>query len=81
MAFEAIRGGRRTQDAVRGLTSREQEILGSFAQGMSYAQIAGARGIKTVTARSAIYGIQRKLGVETMQELALWCARNGMLGA
>ena len=32
-----------------------------------------------MTARNAIYGIQRKLNVETMQGLVLWCARNGLL--
>ena len=80
MAFEAIRRGGRTEDAAGGLTTREQEILTSFAQGMSYAQIAEARGIQPVTARNAIYGIQRKLGVGTMQGLVLWCVRNGLLG-
>ena len=77
--FEAIRGGGRTEDAAVG-TPREREILVSFAQGMSYARIAEARGIKPVTARNAIYGIQRKLGVGTMQGLVLWCVRNGMVG-
>ena len=81
-AFEAIRGAGRTEDAASasGLTPREREILVSFAQGMSYASIAQARGIKPVTARNAIYGIQKKLRVETMQGLVLWCVRNGLLG-
>ena len=77
--FEAIRGGGKTEDAAVGLTPREREILVSFAQGMSYARIAEARGIKPVTARNAIYGIQQKLGVGTMQGLVLWCVRNGLL--
>ena len=77
--FEAIRGGGKTEDAAVGLTPREREILVSFAQGMSYTRIAEARGIKPVTARNAIYGIQQKLGVGTMQGLVLWCARNGLL--
>ena len=68
-AFEAVRGGGRTADAPAGLTSREREILVSFAQGMSYARIAQARGIKPVTARNAIYAIQRKLGIGTRQGL------------
>ena len=81
-AFEAIRGGGRTEDAATagGLTPREREILVSFAGGMSYARIAEARGVKPVTARNAIYGIQQKLGVRTMQGLVLWCVRNGLLG-
>ncbi len=79
--FEAIRGAGKTEDAAAaaGLTPREREILVSFAQGMSYARIAEARGIKPVTARNAIYGIQQKLGVGTMQGLVLWCVRNGLL--
>ena len=78
--FEAIRGGGRTEDAAAGLTSREREILVSFALGMSYARIAEARGIKPVTVRNAIYGVQQKLKVKTMQGLVLWCVRNGMVG-
>ena len=81
-AFEEIRGAGRTVDtaAAFGLTPREREILVSFAQGMSYARIAEARGVKPVTARNAIYSIQKKLNVGSMQELVLWCVRNGLLG-
>ena len=80
-AFEEIRGGGRAGDATAaGLTQREWEILVSVSQGMSYARIAEARGIKPVTARNAIYRIQQKLGVGSMQELVLWSVRNGLLG-
>ena len=79
-AFEDIRGGGRAGDAAARLTHREREILVSVSQGMSYARIAEARGIKPVTARNAIYGIQQKLGVGSMQELVLWSVRNGLLG-
>ncbi len=80
-AIEAIRSGGRTGDVAHaaGLTLREQDILVSFARGMSYARIAEARGINAVTVRNAIYGVQRKLGVRTMQELVLWCVHNGLL--
>ena len=66
--------------ATAGLTQREREILVSVSRGMSYARIAEARGIKPVTARNAIYGIQQKLGVGSMQELVIWSVRNGLLG-
>ena len=79
-AFEEIRGGGRAGDAAAGLTQREREILVSVSQGMSYARIPEARGVKPVTARNAIYGIQQKLGVGSMQELVLWSVRNGLLG-
>ena len=77
----AERGSGKAGDAaqVAGLTLRERDILVSFARGMSYARIAEVRGINAVTVRNAIYGIQRKLNVRTMQELVLWCVRNGLL--
>ena len=62
-----------------GLTQREREILLSFAKGMPYREIAEARGIKPVTVRNAVYGIQNKLGVVSMQGLVLWAVRNGLL--
>ncbi len=79
--FKALRDCAGTGDAAAeaGLTPREREILVSFAQGMSYARIAEEREIKPVTARNAIYGIQQKLSVGTMQELVLWCVHNGLL--
>ena len=46
---------------------------------MSYARIAEARGVRPVTVRNAIYGIQQKLNVGTMQGLVLWSVRNGLL--
>ena len=74
-------GVQTTDDAeAAGLTQREREILISFAQGMSYAQIAEARKIKPVTVRNAVYCIQGKLKVESMQELVIWAARNGLVG-
>ena len=62
------------------LTAREQEILTLFAQGLSYAQIAEARGNRPLTIRNAMYGIQNKLGIETKQELVVWTVRNGLVG-
>ena len=78
-AFEEIRGGGRAGDAAAELTQREREILVSVSRGISYARIAETRGIKPVTARNAIYGIQHKLGIGSMQELVLWSVRNGLL--
>ena len=79
--FAEISVGEKTGDAAdgAGLTQREREILISFAMGKSYAEIAEARGIKPVTVRNAIYGVQGKLRVETMQELVLWTVRHGLL--
>ena len=79
--FAQIRAAARTGDAAEaaGLTPREREILVSFAQGMSYAKIAEAREIKPVSVRNAVYGIQAKLGVDSMQGLVLWAVRNSLV--
>ncbi len=76
--FASIRG-RVATAAADNLTARERQILTAFATGMSYAQIAEARGIKPVTVRNAIYDIQHKVNVGTMQELVLWSVRHGLL--
>ena len=77
----AVRGAAEPGDAANaaGLTAREREILVSFAGGMSYTRIAERRGIKPVTVRNSVYGIQDKVGVTSMQGLVLWAARNGLL--
>ena len=62
------------------LTPREREVVRMFAQGLSYAEIAEARGNSNpMTVRNAVYGIQRKLGLGTRQELGVWAARSGLL--
>ena len=79
--FAGIRGGAKMENAAEkaGLTQRQQEILVSFASGMSYARIAEVRGVKPVTVRNAVYAIQDKLHIESMQGLVLWAVRNGLL--
>ena len=76
--FARTRGGA-TAEEEADLTAREKEILASFSQGMSYAAIAEARGVKPVTVRNAIYTIQVKLGLRTKQEIVVWAVRNGLL--
>lgn len=62
------------------LTVRERDLLRMFAQGMSYAEIAEARGNKNpMTVRNAVYAIRRKLGVGSRQEMGVWAARSGLL--
>ena len=80
-AFTALRGDGSAGDAAAeaGLTEREREILVQFARGLTYAQIAEARGIRPVTVRNAVYGIQGKLGLEKVHGLVLWAVRNGLL--
>ena len=80
-AFAEVRAGTKTTDFADDarLTKREREILVAFSTGKSYARIAEERGIKPVTVRNAVYGIQNKLNVGSMQELVLWSVRNGLL--
>ena len=75
------RRSRARRGTVGGLTPREREILISFANGMSYTRIAAEREIQPVTVRNAVYGIQHKLGIKSMQELVLWAAQNGLVEA
>ena len=79
--FSGIRGHSEPaeQPDLAGLSSREQEILTLFSQGLSYAQIGEVKGNSPVTIRNTIYRIERKLGVRTKQEIVVWAVRNGLL--
>ena len=79
--FELIRGqrGLTANRSLERMTAAEREILTLFASGRSYAQIAEARGNKTVSVRNAVYRIQDKVGVHSKQELVVWAVRNGLL--
>ena len=78
--FKLIRAGARNWPGPKPLTAREREILGHFARGRSYAQVAEVLGVKMMTVRNAIYRIQNKLGVGSRQELVVWAVRNGLVG-
>ena len=78
--FASIRRGAPQEELGPGdLTRRDREILALFCRGMSYARIAEAREVKPVTIRNAVYGIQRKLGFGSKQEIVVWAVRNGLL--
>ena len=79
--FSGIRNGPEVREPPGDprLTQREREILTSFATGMSYSEIADVRGIQPVTVRNAIYGIQSKLKIDSMQGTVLWAVRSGLL--
>ena len=80
-AFAGVRdsSGEDAGSELSRLTVREQEILKLFAEGMSYAEIAEARGNRPLTIRNAIYGIRDKLGSGSSQEMVVWAVRNGLL--
>ena len=78
--FAAIRAGAEQEEkGLGGLTQRELQILASFCRGLSYARIAEARGVKSVTIRNAVYAIQGKLSLNSKQEMVVWAVRNGLL--
>ena len=77
--FAGIRRGAQEEPGPGGLTPRDLEILALFCRGLSYARIAEARGVRPVTVRNAIYGIQGKLGFGSKQEVVVWAVRNGLL--
>ena len=61
------------------LTEREQEILTLFAKGLTYAEIAEARGNRPLTIRNALYVVRDKLGAKSKQEMVVWAVRSGLL--
>ena len=78
--FAAIRAGAEQEEkGLGGLTQRDLQILTSFCRGLSYARIAEARGVKSVTIRNAVYAIQGKLSLNSKQEMVVWAVRNGLL--
>ena len=50
-----------------------------IARGRSYTQIAEARGNKTASVRKAVYRIQDKLVVDSIQEVVTWAVKNGLM--
>lgn len=81
-AFELIRSGAsRPAPRTEVLTAKERRTLRLFSSGMSYKQIAEARGVGMTTVRNAMYRIQDKLGVTSKQEVVVWAVRSGLLDA
>ena len=78
--FAELRRGYPPDAAARaGLTPRELEILVAFVQGKPYSEIALERSVKPVTVRNAMYGIQAKVRVASMQQLVVWAVQNGVV--
>lgn len=79
--FAGIRdtSGNRESTESDQLRPREREMLASYAQGMSYAQIAQERSLSRFTVRNTINLVQEKLALNSKQELVVWAVRNGLL--
>ena len=66
-------------EQLASLTAKEKEVLGLFAQGMNYAEIADVIGYRPMSVRNVVYSIQNKLGVKSKQELTVCAVRGGLL--
>ena len=80
--FEELRGflpGSRTPATLKGLTSREGEIVELIARGMDNTQIATRLGMSEKTVRNHITHIFDKLGVDSRAQ-AIVLARDAGLG-
>jgi len=80
-ALESVRDApsRSDQQSPDVLTARERDVLRLFAEGNSYAEVAGIIGNSPITVRNTIYRIEQKLGVTTKQEIVVWAVRHGLL--
>ena len=66
-------------EQLASLTAKEKEVLGLFAQGMNYAEIADVIGYRPMSVRNVVYAIQNKLGIKSKQELTICAVRVGLL--
>jgi DNA-binding CsgD family transcriptional regulator len=77
---QSVRRGPRPATAANpaGLTSREAEILGLLAAGLSNAKIAAQLGLSDRTVDNHVSAILRKLGVRTRKEAGAQAERLGL---
>jgi DNA-binding NarL/FixJ family response regulator len=75
-----VRRGPRQATAANpaGLTSREAEVLGLLAAGLSNAKIAAQLGLSDRTVDNHVSAILRKLGVRTRREAGGQAERLGL---
>ena len=77
---QSVRRGPRPATAANpaGLTSREAEVLGLLAAGLSNAKIAAQLGLSDRTVDNHVSAILRKLGVRTRREAGPQAERLGL---
>ena len=67
-----------TLRTVTELTTREREVLGCLAAGMSNRQVAKALGISVRTVTVHVSNLLRKTGTGSRTEAALWAVEHGL---
>ncbi|EWY38559.1 hypothetical protein N825_12165 [Skermanella stibiiresistens SB22] len=67
-------------NSVRGLTSREREILQSLVTGASNKLIANRLGITEATVKVHLKTLLRKIDVNNRTQAAIWAMNNGFSG-
>ena len=60
------------------LTSREMDVLGHLATGLSNQEIADALGVSVTTVRTHVSSILRKLNLENRTQAALYAMNAGL---
>ncbi|TMR04926.1 tetratricopeptide repeat protein [Actinomadura soli] len=73
---ESPRRSRRTTRAPSALTSREQQVAGLVAQGMTNKEIAATLVIAQRTAEGHVEHILEKLGFASRAQIASWATKN-----
>jgi two-component system response regulator NreC len=71
--------GGRPEQAIDGLTDREQEVLAHLADGASNAEIAETLSISPKTVARHRENIMRKLGMHSRTELVKYAIRKGII--
>jgi DNA-binding NarL/FixJ family response regulator len=79
-ALAAGRGGAAgaSVDGIASLTTREREVLGGVARGLSNRAIAEALGITERTARTHVSNILAKVGLASRTQAALLAVQHGL---
>jgi DNA-binding NarL/FixJ family response regulator len=78
-AFSDTRTGRPPAQPVEPLTSREEQVLLTVAQGRTNAEIAAELHISLSTVKTHLAGVMTKLGARNRVEIAIWAYETGRI--
>jgi DNA-binding NarL/FixJ family response regulator len=78
-AFSDVRRGRPPAQPVEPLTSREEEVLVTVAQGRTNAEIAVDLHVSLSTVKTHLASIMAKLGARNRVEIVMWAYETGRI--